>query len=524
MRYFIILASVVGLCFQSNSQFVKRKLGPELNNHSFNYTAPFISLDGSIIVFLYDYTDDNTVQPFIALRQGVDWNEPVAIPRKLTALSFRKGFTFNPDGSIMYVTAKMPYSQGGFDILSCKVTGTTFSEPYTIGPVINSPLHDGSPTLSPDGNYMFFMRCNKMDFNSADDCKIMMAKKRNGVWETPTELPASINKGNSQMPRILGDGQTLVFSSNKHTPNKGGMDLYLTRMEESGWTEPINLDFVNTASDNVYSSATSLGISLLTDAQGEKKSELVEFAFPRDIKPKAVTRIIGKVSGIPDLTKAYVTVVDLESKQIASRTYADKTGNFECYITEGNIYGVFVDPPNDQFRYAVKRYDFREGNRVPVFDRMTVQLLPVIRGDVIELLDVGFQPYSSEIDPTSHIDLQKISKMMRGNPNLKFNVDVTLHGYEQDSTQSDDLTEVVADTVVYEKEIQIDSVTTTTIDSVAIEYTFHNDRTEKQAQSIFNFLIEQRIKPESIALTHRAVEEPVADKRKTAIYLRVNQQ
>jgi hypothetical protein len=202
MRYLLSIAIVLGFCFQSNSQFVKRKLGPVLNNHAFNYIAPFISLDGSIIFFLYDYTDENTLQPFIALRQGVDWKEPVAIPKKLTALSFRKGFTFSPDGSIMYVTAKVLYSQGGFDILSCNVTGTTFSEPYTIGPVINSALNDGSPTLSPDGNYMFFMRCNKMDYNSADECKIMMSKKRNGAWEEPTELPASINKGNSQIANV----------------------------------------------------------------------------------------------------------------------------------------------------------------------------------------------------------------------------------------------------------------------------------------------------------------------------------
>jgi hypothetical protein len=192
-------------------------------------------------------------------------------------------------------------------------------------------------------------------------------------------------------------------------------------------------------------------------------------------------------------------------------------------LTEGNISGVFIDPPSDQFRYAAKRYDFRDGSRAPVFDRMTVQLTPVKSGDEMEMEGVSFQPYSSNLEPTSIIDLQKISKMARGNPNMKFNVDVTLYGYVEDSTQSDDLTEVVADTVVYEKEIQIDSVTTGTIDSVAVEYTFHNNRTEKQAQNIVDFMIEQRVKPENITVSHNAVPEPVADKRKTVIYLRVKQ-
>ena len=522
MRYLLSL-SLVLVCFQSNAQFVKRKLGPVLNNQSFNYNFPFISLDGSIIFFHYDYTDDNTMQPHVALRQGVDWQEPIPIPRKITSLSFRKGFTFSPDGSIMYVTSKGAYSLGGFDILSCKVTGTTFSEPYTVGPPINSPLNDASPTLSPDGNFMFFMRCNKMDFNSADECKIMMSKKRNGVWETPIELPPSVNKGNSQMPRILGDGQTLIFSSNKHPNGRGGMDLFLTKMNDDHWTEPVNLEFVNTPADEVYASATSLGRTLILDVKGEKKNELMEFTFPEDIRPRAVTRIIGQVNGIPDLTKAYITVVNLQTLQIASRTYPEKDGSFNCYLTEGDIYGVYIDPPGDQFRHGVKVYDFRDGNKVPVFDRMHSEILPVKPGDVMELTYVAFQPYTSEIERTSTIELQKIAKMMRGNPGMKFNVDVKLYGLIQDSTQTDELTEVIADTVVYEKEIQIDSVTTGTIDSVAVEYTFHNDRTERQAKAIADFLIQQRVNPESISLTHQALEEPLADRRRTVIYLRVMQ-
>lgn len=502
-------------------QTVPRKLGPELNSQSFNYSAPFISLDGSIIFFMYDYTDDNSVQPFIAYRQGVDWGEPIAIPKKITASSFRKGFTFSPDGKTMYITTKGNYSLGGFDIQFCQVNKAAFSEATTLGPPINSSAHEASPTFSPDGNLLFFMRCKKMDFNSADECKLMMAKKRNGLWETPTELPPSINMGNSQMPRILGDGQTLIFSSNRHTPNKGGMDFYLSKMTESGWSDPINLDFANTAADELSGSVTSLGRALIKDVRGEKRSELIEVPFPLELRPKAVTRIIGIVSGIPDLTKASVTAVNLETKQIVARATPDKNGNFNCYLTEGTYYGVYVDPPSDQYRYAVKKYDFRDGNKLPVFDRMTVNLPPVKSGDQIELKDVYFKPYTSEIDPTSIIELQKISKMIKGNPAMKFNVDVSLYGLIQDSIQSEDLTEAVPDTVVYEKEFQIDSVTTEVRDSIAIEFMYHNDRTEKQVQAIANFMIQQGVKPENITLSHQALEEPVAEKRRTAIYLRV---
>ena len=502
-----------------NAQTSPRKLGPALNDQSFNYSAPFISLDGSIISFMFDYTDDNTSEPFIALRQGVDWKEPVAIPKKITALSFRRGFTFSPDGKTIYITSKGGYSQGGFDILVSQLSGTTFSEPQTLGPPINSSTNDASPTFSPDGNLLFFMRCGKMDFNSASECKVMMARKRNGMWETPTELPASINRGNSQMPRILGDGQTLVFSSNRHSPNKGGMDFYMSKFSDSGWSEVINLEFANTAADEVYCSFTSLGRTLIKDVKGERRFELIEVPFPLGIRPNAVTRVIGQVTGIPELTKAYVTVVNLESKQITTRITPDKSGNFNSYLTEGSVYGVYVDPPTDQYRYAKKRYDLREGNKVPAFDRMSVSLQPVKSGDQIELSEVYFQPHSSQIEPTSIIELQKLSKMIRGNPNLKFKIDVSLYGLVKDSVANEDLTEVVTDTVMYEKEFQIDSVTIEIRDSIAVEYTYHNDRTEKQANAIVSFMLQQGVKPENLSISHQALEEPLAEKRRTAIYL-----
>src|SRR6185503_17578199 len=108
---------------------------------------------------------------------------------------------------------------------------------------------------------------------------------------------------------------------------------------------------------------------------------------------------------------------------------------------------------------------------------------PIKPGDGVELEGVSFQPFSTEINPTSIIDLQKTARMMRGNLAMNFTIDVSLFGLVKDSIQEDDLTEVLMDTVVYEKEFQIDSVTTEMRDSVVMVYTFHNDRTQKQAEA-----------------------------------------
>src|SRR6185436_20565660 len=107
--------------------------------------------------------------------------------------------------------------------------------------------NDGCPTFTTDGNTMYFMRCDKMDMQKADKCKIFVShKKPTGQWEEPTELPGTINSGNSQTPRIMADGETLIFSSDKLSPNKGGMVLYESKLVQGQWTKPIALDFINT--------------------------------------------------------------------------------------------------------------------------------------------------------------------------------------------------------------------------------------------------------------------------------------
>ncbi len=515
MCYLLVAISLVG-----HAQAKQRKLGPALNYASFNYWAPFVCLDGNTLLFTSDYTEDNMPSAFIALRQGVDWKEPVMIPKKISALTYSKAFTLSPDGKTLFIPSSRGGTLGGFDIFVSQVSGTTFSEPVSMGTPINSPANEAGPTFSPDGNIMYFMRCNKMNANGADECKIMIAKKKYGNWDAPTELPSVINAGNSQMPRMLGDGQTLLFSSNKHQPGKGGMDLYISRYIDNQWSAPVNLEFVNTPQDDLYASASSAGLNLLKDAPGERKSELVEFLIPPDVKPKAVIKVMGVVEGLTDLTKANVNLVNVATKQTLFNLNPDAKGNFVCYITEGNVYGLFVDPPTDNFRYFVKRYDLTAGKKIPNIDRVSATLKPLGPGDEIELAGVSFKPFSSEIEATSIVELQKVSRLIKGNAALSFNVDVTLFGLMKDSIQLQDLTEVITDTVVYEKEFQIDSVTTETRDSIALEYIYHNDRTPKQAQAIADFLIKQGVKPERILITYKALEETLAEKRKTVVYLK----
>src|SRR5690606_27839434 len=134
-----------------------------------------------------------------------------------------------------------------------------------------------------------------------------VTKKSNGQWDHPEELPANINTGNSQTPRIMADGETLIFSSDKMPANKGGMDLYLTRFIEGKWQDPIPMDFINSERDDQYVSVNALGRYLLTEAKGARNNwELTEFLIPAHLRPKGLMKVEGTVSG----GQGYISVKD----------------------------------------------------------------------------------------------------------------------------------------------------------------------------------------------------------------------
>ncbi|MBY0434529.1 MAG: hypothetical protein K2U26_10500, partial [Cyclobacteriaceae bacterium] len=161
-----------------------RKLAANINHPAINNYAPFVSFDGNSMVYIADVAEDNALTMNFTVKDGVNWRDPVILPRSInTRLNFMKGFALSTDGKTLYITNARNNGLGGFDIYSSQLTGTQWSEPVNLGLPINSKGQEGCPSLSMDGNTMYFMRCEKMDFTKADNCKLMMATRRNtGVW------------------------------------------------------------------------------------------------------------------------------------------------------------------------------------------------------------------------------------------------------------------------------------------------------------------------------------------------------
>lgn len=104
------------------------------------------------------------------------------------------------------------------------------------------------PVLSKDGNSLYFSTDDGEGFGGYDI--YVSDKTAGGDWGLPRPLSAAINtSGNEQFPSFQGD--TLYFSSNRHT-SMGGLDIFKTyKMNNGAWAPVYNLKSpINSGADD----------------------------------------------------------------------------------------------------------------------------------------------------------------------------------------------------------------------------------------------------------------------------------
>jgi hypothetical protein len=518
--HWLLLTFLLFTAFNAFGQAKERKMSTVINHPSLNVYAPYISADANAVVFVTDNAEDNALTPFYSFRANADWQEPRVLPKNVyTRLNFLRGNALSADGGTLYFSTTKSPGVGGFDIWASEWKGA-WANPTNLGAPINSRQHEACPSVTTDGKTMYFMRCVKMDQNKADQCMILRAdRKPTGTWGDPVELPEHINTGNSQTPRIMADGVTLIFSSDK-MGGKGGMDLFMTRLDNGVWSKPVPLDFVNTSGDDQYVTVAGLGRYLIRDTPGPRKSELVEYLFPEELRPRGVTKVDGIVvdpTGKP--VPAYVSLVNRETGQRVYNGRPNSDGTFLLYAMEGSTYELSVDPEFGDKTFFSRVLDLTH-DPIPQIEKVRAVLKTLSPGDEIELQGVSFKEFSSEVDvPASQRELQRISRLITANADAQFAIEVTLEGYQEDSLQSNpDLTEMRIDTVA-SKFIDIDTLGQLfERDTITTRVTYHNDRTEFQARSVVDYLISKGAKAENLQFQRST---PLPGNKRIKVRLRV---
>lgn len=559
-KYLLLLFGLL-TCIFTNAQKEIRKLPSNINQPSINVYAPYISGDGTTLLYLSDYTDDGHHTMYWATKKTVStWNNGQEVVRHINnpLLNFRGGYSLSFDGDMLLYTSRK-FGVGGFDLWYSYRRGNSWEAPKNFGKPINSTGHEGSPVLSPDSEYLYFMRCETMkEYAGATNCNLYVSKMGPTRWGEPVPLPDNINTGNSQTPRILGDGETLLFSSDKFG-GAGGLDIMMTKkISDNKWADPIPFTVANTKDNDSFVSIPAKGRYLYKSIPGIKSNELVMLLIPEELQPASVMRITGKITGqeTGQAVNAKLTIFNVDDRDRLWNENVGNKGEFAIVLKEGASYDLSVSHQEPGYMFYSKIYELEE---IGARDKQKLNItLDKLQPGVSYPLSILFDDNSAKVKDVSIYELRRLGDLMRKNPELRIEIEVYQNNYKEDTLQSGpDLTEVRLDTINlktpeilglgYEYDslssqldlstesqttLAVDSINydvTVTYDSLIIAYdradtlawhdklasgspksfkikrtkivkVYHNDRTKQQAENIQGYIIGRGVEAGRITL------------------------
>ena len=405
------------------AQPVRLKLSRQINVPNYNHYGVSLTADGQTIFFTSDYylSEGNKAELKECHSKGADnWGalEEVTMLNKSGSLNQYAGHGVSPDGNTLYFSSRKMGGVGGFDIwVSTRINGQWYT-PRNIGKPVNSEGMEGFPSISPDGKMLYFVRCQTMTNQKAEGCKVYQAElKGNDIWKEPVALPDNVNQGNILAPKILKDGKTLLFSSDK-PGGKGSYDLYVSKKTSSGWSDPRNISILNTSSDEIFADMSFQTDAIVYSSFVENYWTVFKAKLPEEFQPEPVVLLSGKAQdGTKRPLKGFVQAMDNKTGAPISITPISYDGNFSLLLGKDKSYDIAITAGNENFYWSgtVSAENLLKSKKEAV--EATVE--PLAMGKFYQGNKPLFDSTSYRLLPGANLECKRIAKLIQTHPSWK---------------------------------------------------------------------------------------------------------
>ncbi len=414
--------------------FDPMSIGPAVNTNGKEY-LPSFSADGRFLVYTVNYDGQEDFYYSILDEEG-NWSQGQPL-KGVNTVENEGAQNVSADGRILFFTGcHWPDSYGSCDLYYArKINGKWGNLRHAAIP-INSPHWDTQPSLSANGDFLYFTSNRPGGFGGSDiyRCK----RQPNGSWGNPENLGSSINtSGNEQSPYLHADGQTLYFASDGH-PGLGDYDIFLSRLTADGqWEEPNNIGYpINTSAGEgtLVVSLDGQTAYYTTDQNTEKGKplnlDIYQFELHKAARPNPVTYVEGIVRDAE--SKALLGDVEVVIRRDGTtedfaRLRTREDGSFLVVLPIGQNYGMEAD--QEGYLFYSDRFELSEVStkETPFQLNVDLQRIPVVADAVatrepIVLRNVLFATGSAELLPVSEPELDRLYELLERYPELKIKV------------------------------------------------------------------------------------------------------
>jgi len=335
--------------------------------------------------------------------------------------------TISTDGKLLFFTAcTRNDGRGSCDIYFSRNKNGDWSAPLNAGEPVNSPSWESQPSISANGEMLYFVSNRKGGKGGMDiwRCKLKgFSAWGTPVWGKPVNLGDSVNTpGNEISPFIHSDGKTLYFASD-YWPGMGGYDIFYSRQKnDSVWSSPQNIGYpINSYKDEqgLVVDASGKNAYYSSDRPGSSGMDIYSFELYPGARPSSVSYIKGKVvdedSGEP--VCAQVELIDLENtKSVIRGESCWEKGEFLMCLPLGKEYAFNVS--REGYLFYSDNFQLKEKKEMIDPYVLEIKLKKIKVGGVVVLRNIFFNTASYELLPESIAELQKLIDFLNLNKTL----------------------------------------------------------------------------------------------------------
>ncbi len=432
---------------QNPIQFDPKNLGDGVNSGGFEY-MPVLTADGGKLFFTarreestggFNYDSGIYEEDFFFSTRGEDsvWVGPENLGEPINTDKSEGACSISPDGRHIYFTATRRQGVGERDIYVADYDGEVWRNPRIMSRNVNSPFWDSYPSISPDGNTLYFVSRRPGGEGEAD---IWYSTRKNGKWQPAKNIGSTINTaGEEASPFIHADDRTLYFSSDGH-PGFGSQDLFKSERQADGtWSTPMNLGYpLNTSGDErtIFVSTDGTEGFISSDRKGGfGKIDIWSFYMDPKIQPKPATFVRGIVLDAQTqqpIGSANLSFIELQSGDtVRSIDAAPTTGRFLTNISLGRDYAAYVEAPG--YLFNSKNFSLKDLAQDQRYFDLVIELEKLSEGRVVLLDNIFFNFDKATLLDESIVELKTVKRYLKDNPVLT----IEIRGHTDDKGSDD---------------------------------------------------------------------------------------
>lgn len=323
---------------------------------------------------------------------------------------------YKPDGGMSFGISKSIRTKAGWSIpVECKITNNYNLE-------IND-MNQMEFCVSPDGQAII-LAVQRKDTRGNRDLYVSLLKPDQS-WSEPVSLGRVINTAEAESsPFLAADGRSLYFTSLGHA-GFGNGDVFVSRRLDASWgnwSEPENLGpAINTAEwDGYFTIPASGDYAYLSSRAGSMgEDDIFRLKLYPAIKPDPVAIISGQVldaqSKKPMASSVTSSVIG-DSTDRSKFDYNPETGEYRIILPTQKSYNLTAS--REGYFPTTETLDLSKDKRFRDIKR-NLYLVKIEPGQKITMREVLFEQSQFTLQPGGNTELDRIVAMLNTHPGME---------------------------------------------------------------------------------------------------------